>query len=374
VLGAPYPPGTGSELIDTKTIRQVTFSGNSSIIIPDGSIAVSDPIDFPIGAQSELAISIYLKDGQNSSIITSHPSARRNSYYGMGNQVNNYNITGDNVVMQQHWFFISGLEVWSPPSTSAFYIIGDSITDGRGSWNNGNNKWTDNLIARMQKNLATSNIAVCNQAAGGNRVLTDGNGPNAMGRVERDVIAQSAAKYAMIFEGVNDIGTAGLDDASQELVYQVSVALLQRVEPETNRCDSVSFKHTSKWLLGCIHLASPCLPRQSHQVCFLLPISLPFIILTSTVGAANATAGTYTQPARVATVQRVNDFIRTSGTFDAVFDFNAWLADPDMPTQLNPKYDSGDFLHPNELGYQVLANNFDLAVFQKFKGGVSGYM
>jgi hypothetical protein len=230
VIGAPYPAGTGSELIDTKTIKQVTFSGNSSIIIPDGSIAVSDPIDFPIGVQSELAISIYLKDGQNSSIITSHPSARRNSYYGMGNQVNNYNITGDNVIMQQHWFFISGVEVWSPPSTSAFYIIGDSITDGRGSWNNGNNKWTDNLIARMQKNPATSNIAVCNQAAGGNRVLADGNGPNAMGRVERDVIAQSAAKYAMIFEGVNDIGTAGLDAASQEMVYQVSVALSHHLE------------------------------------------------------------------------------------------------------------------------------------------------
>jgi hypothetical protein len=279
VLGAPYPPGTGSELIDTKTIRQVTFSGNSSIIIPDGSIAVSDPIDFPIGAQSELAISIYLKDGQNSSIITSHPSARRNSYYGMGNQVNNYNITGDNVVMQQHWFFISGLEVWSPPSTSAFYIIGDSITDGRGSWNNGNNKWTDNLIARMQKNLATSNIAVCNQAAGGNRVLTDGNGPNAMGRVERDVIAQSAAKYAMIFEGVNDIGTAGLDDASQELVYQVSVALLQVEGLQSDNGDSVSFRHTSKWLLVCIHSASPCLPPQSHQVGLLLT-NLPFVYHT----------------------------------------------------------------------------------------------
>jgi lysophospholipase L1-like esterase len=97
-------------------------------------------------------------------------------------------------------------------------------------------------------------------------------------------------------------------------------------------------------------------------------------ILIHTVGAQNATAGTYTQPARVATVQRVNDFIRTSGTFDAVFDFNAWLADPNMPTQLDPKYDSGDYLHPNEAGYQVLANNFDLAVFQKFKGGVSGYM
>jgi hypothetical protein len=277
VIGAPYPAGTGSELIDTKTIRQVTFSGNSSIVIPDGSIAVSDPIDFPIGVQSELAISIYLKDGQNSSIITSHPSARRNSYYGMGNQVNNYNITGDNVVMQQHWFFISGVEVWSPPSTSAFYIIGDSITDGRGSWNNGNNKWTDNLIAHMQKNPATSNIAVCNQAAGGNRVLADGNGPNAMGRVERDVIAQSAAKYAMIFEGVNDIGTAGLDDASQEMVYQVRIALSQLLEPRTNSSNSASFKHTSKWLLACTHSVSQSLQQRSHRVCSSIPCILLYI-------------------------------------------------------------------------------------------------
>ncbi|KEQ73135.1 extracellular GDSL-like lipase/acylhydrolase [Aureobasidium namibiae CBS 147.97] len=337
-FGAVNLPITAVTLIDTKTIRQVTFSGNSSIIIPDGSIAVSDPIDFPIAAQSELAISIYLKDGQNSSIITSHPSARRSSYYGTGNQVNNYNITGDNLVMQQHWFFISGVEVWSPPSTSAFYIIGDSITDGRGSWNNGNNKWTDNLIARMQKNPATSNIAVCNQAAGGNRVLSDGNGPNAAGRVERDVIAQSAAKYAMIFEGVNDVGTAGLDAASQELVYQRLVQAYKQM---------VTRMHT-----------------------FGIPV---FAATITPIGAQNATAGTYTQPERVATVQRVNDFIRTSGTFDAVFDFNAWLADPNMPTQLNPIYDSGDFLHPNEAGYQVIANNFDLAVFQRFKEGVNGF-
>lgn len=374
ILGAPYPAGTGSELIDTKTIRQVTFSGNSSITIPDGSIAVSDPIDFPIAAQSELAISMYLQDGQNSSIITSHPSARRNSYYGMGNQVNNYNITGDNVVMQQHWFFISGVEVWSPPSTSAFYIIGDSITDGRGSWNNGNNKWTDNLIARMQKNPATSNIAVCNQAAGGNRVLTDGNGPNAMGRVERDVIAQSAAKYAMIFEGVNDIGTAGLDAASQELVYQVSIGIVQPLGLRTDDCNSVSSKRTSKWSPACIPLAFQSLLQQSHQVRFPPSMLSSIQYADSTVGAQNATAGTYTQPERVATVQRVNDFIRTSGTFDAVFDFNAWLADPDMPTQLNPIYDSGDFLHPNEAGYQVIANKFDLGVFQRFKGGMSGWM
>ncbi|KAH0012804.1 extracellular GDSL-like lipase/acylhydrolase, partial [Aureobasidium melanogenum] len=339
VLGAPYPAGTGSRIIDTNTIRQVTFSGNSSIIIPDGSLAVSDPIDFPVAAQSELSISIYLKDGQNSSIITSHPGSRTSSYYGMGNQVNNYNITGDNVVSQQHWFFISALEVWSPPQTSAFYVIGDSITDGRGSWNNGNNKWTDNLLARMQKNPATSNIAVGNQGAGGNRVLTDGNGPNAMGRVERDVIAQPGAKYAMIFEGVNDIGTAGLDEASQEMVYQ---RLIQAYKQMVTRM------HT-----------------------FGIPV---FGATITPIGAANATAGTYTQPQRVATVNRVNDFIRNSKTFDAVFDFNAWLADPNMPTQLNPLYDSGDFLHPNELGYQVIADKFDLGVFGRFKGGVCGYV
>ncbi|THW31236.1 extracellular GDSL-like lipase/acylhydrolase [Aureobasidium pullulans] len=339
ILGAPYPAGTGSQIIDTKTIRQVTFSGNSSIIIPDGSLAVSDPIDFPIAAQSELAISIYLQDGQKTSIITSHPGSRTNSYYGMGNQVNNYNITGDNVVMQQHWFFISGVEVWTPPASNAFFVIGDSITDGRGSWNNGNNKWTANLIARMQNNKATKGIAVCNQGAGGNRVLADGNGPNAVGRVERDVIAQSAVKYAMIFEAVNDIGTAGLDADSQEAVYQ---RLIQAYKQMVTRMHN-----------------------------FGIPV---FAATITPIGASNATAGTYTQPQRVATVERVNNFIRTSNTFDAVFDFNAWLADPTAPTHLNPKYDSGDFLHPNELGYQVLANNFDLGVFEKFKGGVSTYM
>lgn len=230
VIGVPYPPGTGSALIDTTTIQHVTFSGNRSITIPDNALAVSDPLNFPISAQSELAISIYLENGQASNFITSHPGSRVNSYMGMGNQITKHNITGDDVVMQQHWWFIEALEVWSPPSSGAFIIIGDSITDGRGSYNNGNNRWPDNVLAHMQNNSATANIAVCNQGAGGNRVLEDDNGPAAMGRVERDVIAQSGVKYAMIFEGVNDIGTGTTDAYNQTVIYQVGVCCLRRLD------------------------------------------------------------------------------------------------------------------------------------------------
>jgi len=107
------------------------------------------------------------------------------------------------VATQQHWWFIEALETWAPAESGSFVIIGDSITDGPGSWNNHNNRWPDNVLAAMQNNSATSNIAVINQGAGGNRVLTDGNGPNAFSRVERDVISQPGTRYAMIFEGVS---------------------------------------------------------------------------------------------------------------------------------------------------------------------------
>lgn len=223
VAGPANPPGTGSSLIDTKTLQHVTFSGNRSITIPDQGLAVSDPLNFDIGPQSELAITMYLENGQATNLVTSHPGSRVNSWYGHGNQINQKNITGSDVQTQQHWWFIEAVETWSPADTGSFVIIGDSITDGRGSINNGNTRWPDLVLAQMQNMTDLKNIAVCNQGAGGNRVLYDGNGPNAASRVERDVIAQPGTRWAMIFEGVNDIGTAGTDDYSQMVTYQVSV-------------------------------------------------------------------------------------------------------------------------------------------------------
>lgn len=185
----------------------------------------------------------------------------------------------------------------------------------------------------MQRDPSTSDIAVANQAAGGNRILADGNGPNAIGRIDRDVLAQSGVKYAMIFEGVNDIGDAATDVASQTAIGDQIILAYEQI---------ISRVHA---------------------------FGIPMFGATITPFGGNA----YDDPNREVTRQRVNSWIRTGGKFDAVFDFDAILRNPNNASQLNPAFNSGDGLHPNVAGYQTLANAFDLSVFSRFQNGVSGF-
>lgn len=180
----------------------------------------------------------------------------------------------------------------------------------------------------MQNNSATANIAVVNQAAGGNRVLYDGLGPNTVGRIDRDVIAQSGVKFAMIFEGVNDIGVADATVANQTFTGD---RLIQAYKQIVER----------------VHA-------------FGIPI---FAATITPFCAPNNTIQAYSDPLREQTRQRVNDFIKHSGTFDAVIDFDAIVRDPKNHTQLNPLMNSGDYLHPNEVGYHAIANAFPLDIF-----------
>lgn len=217
-------------------------------------------------------------------------------------------------------------------------IVGDSITDGRGSTNNLNDRWPDALVRRLQAQgnagrSPLSSISVVNEAAGGNRVLADGLGPNALGRIDRDVLAQSGVRYAMVFEGVNDIGTAATDAASQEAVGAGLIAAYDQV---------ITMVHAK---------------------------GIP--VFGATITPFSGPGQTYSDPNREAQRQRINDWIRTSGRFDGVVDFDAAVADPANATQLNPLYNSGDYLHLNPAGYVVMAAAVDLSLFVKFKDGVS---
>jgi len=235
-------------------------------------------------------------------------------------------------------YFVSAVEAWSPPTSRAFGIVGDSITDGRASTTDGNNRWPDLLLARLQTNSSLSNIAIANQAAGGNRVLADGNGPNALGRIDRDILAQSGIKYAMIFEGVNDIGVEPATASAQQIIGD---RLIQAFEQIITRV------HT-----------------------FGIPI---FGATITPFGAPNSTIQAYSDPTREVTRLRVNEWIRTSGKFDAVIDFDAVVRDPTNYTQLAPQYNSGDYLHPGVPGYEAMAAAFPLGVFEEFADGVSSF-
>ncbi|KFY18489.1 hypothetical protein V493_08574 [Pseudogymnoascus sp. VKM F-4281 (FW-2241)] len=311
--------GVGS--IEASPIAGLTFNGSTSVTIPEGGVVYSDPIDFPVAAESMLTLTLYLATGQSGNSITGHPGSRTTSWMQEGNQVNATSIPGSNVA---HWYFVSGIEAWAPATASSFIILGDSITDGRGSDDNKNNRWPDLLLARMQKNQLAE-IGVNNQAAGGNRVLQDGLGPSLISRYKRDAIEQAGVKYIIIFEGVNDIGTAGTDQNSQTQVGDDLISAFTQIANDARAAGILVFAATITPFSG---------PGQS-----------------------------YSDPTRESTRQRVNTWFTSSGLFDAVVDFDAIIRDPAIPSQLAPEYNGGDYLHPNVARYQAIADEFPLEIF-----------
>jgi lysophospholipase L1-like esterase len=340
-VALPLNQTAGIHQIQASTVQKITFSGSDSISIPNGALAVSDPLDFKVKSQSILTVTIYLATGQAGNAITSHPGSRTTSWWQFGNAVNAPALAiTDASQSAAHWYFLSSIEAWVPSSFGSLIIVGDSITDGRGSTTNANNRWPDLLLARLQKSPATSHIGVANLAAGGNRVLADGLGPNAVGRIERDVLAHPGVKYAMVFEGVNDIGTADVTPAAQDVVYQGLVQAYQQMVTRIHANGVPVFGAT------------------------ITPFSAP----------SNFTGQPYSNVEREKTRVKINNWIRKSGVFDAVVDFDAMLRDSKIPSQLAPEYDSGDYLHPNPKGYQHLADLFPVGIFQEWRGGADEFV
>ncbi|OBT97814.1 hypothetical protein VE01_05058 [Pseudogymnoascus verrucosus] len=320
-IALPTGGEAGVGNIEPSPIAGLTFNGATSVTIPKGEVAYSDPIDFSVAAESMLTLTLYLAAGQTRNSITGHPGSRTTSWMQEGNQIDATSITGSSVA---HWYFVSGVEVWVPASLSSFIILGDSITDGRGSDDNKNNRWPDLLLARMQTSQLTA-IGVDNQAAGGNRVLQDGLGPSLISRYKRDAIGQEGVKYIMIFEGVNDIGTAGTDQNTQTRLGDNLISAFTQIANDARAAGILIFAATITPFSG---------PGQS-----------------------------YSDPTREKTRQRVNSWFISSGLFDAVVDFDAVVRDPATPSQLAPEYNSGDYLHPNVAGYQAIADAFPLDIF-----------
>ncbi|USP77886.1 uncharacterized protein yc1106_05160 [Curvularia clavata] len=336
-VALPANQTAGIYEIQPQTLQKVTFSGEDGITVPNGALAVSDPINFPIKAQQIVTVTMYLASGQKTNSITSHPGSRTTSWWQFGNAVSapSLTITDSTTQSAAHWYFISSVEAWVPQRVGSLLIIGDSITDGRGSTTNQNDRWPNQLLARLQKNSATKYISIGNLAAGGNRILADGLGPNAFGRIDRDILAHPGVQYAMIFEGVNDIGVAPPTPEAQAEIYRRLVQAYKQM---------VTLIHTHG------------IPVFGATI---TPFSAP----------ANFTGQPYSSPEREKTRQRINEFIRTSGVFDAVIDFDKFLADPKIPSQLAPQYDSGDYLHPGPAGYAYIAEKFPVDVFAKWRQG-----
>jgi len=319
------PLSSSSDGIDMTTDRALTFAGNSDVIIPAGAEYVSDAADYPVSALSNLAISIYLR--QPPAQQTGHPGSRATSYVVHGNLVSA--ATLPNATKVDHWYQIAGVDVTAPADAVSIVALGDSITDGHATTTNGNDRWTDVLAERLQSSAATKGIGVLNQGIGGNHLLIDGLGPNALARFNRDVVAQTGVRYVIVFEGVNDLGgltRLGEVPASEHgaLVAHILAAYQQMI-----------------------------LRAHAHGLEIIGGTITPY------------TGSDYYHPTARDEQDRnnVNAWIRTPGHFDAVIDFDKVVRDPSHPDRLLPGYDSGDHLHPSPAGYRAMANAIPLALF-----------
>ncbi|KAL0959579.1 hypothetical protein HGRIS_011289 [Hohenbuehelia grisea] len=341
-IALPVNNSAGVNAIQPNTAKTITFSGQPSFTLPNAALAISDPIDFPgANAGAIVAVTLYLAQGQQGQDVTSHPGSRTTSWFTFGNQVTAATLTGSALASAAHWYFLSAVEAWTDTDTSSLVLIGDSITDGRGSTTDQNDRWSDALFKRLQTLQSPLNkIAVSNQAAGGNRILLDGLGPSTLARIERDVLSHPNVGYAVIFSGVNDIGVAAASTAAQTQIFNDLIAAYSQI---------ISRIHAS---------------------------GIPVIGATITpFSAPNSTIQPYSDAGgiREATRQKVNNWIKNTGGFDAVADFDAAVKDPASPTRLSPLYNSGDFLHLNPAGYAKLADAFPVNSLVSLQGGVSGF-
>jgi lysophospholipase L1-like esterase len=322
---AALPAAAGA--LQPGTSVPLTFNGHPAITIPPGSIAVSDPIAFPLAPLSDLAISLSIA-GQEIPTLTQHDLSLETNYVASGNQVSATTLT--NPATSPSWDFLKGVEVDAPQShenqAAAVVAFGDSITDGWHSSSGSHNTWPDLLAARLHANPATRNLAVINEGIGGNRVLHDGWGPNALSRFDSDVLAPSGVQYVILLESINDIGNA----------YS-----------PTNPHDIVT---ASDLITGLSQLAARA---HAHGIKVFGATLTPFL------GAG------YSSPAGDAVRNAVNQWIRTTPQLDGVIDFDQAARDPSNPSVFAPSVDSGDHLHPGDAGFHTMANAIDLTLFTK---------
>lgn len=308
----------GNGAIDTTTSKKILFNGMEEITLEAGTAVTSDPFQFALEPLTDVAITIYF--GNTSPDVTGHPGSRTTSYILTGNKVTKEDFSG--AVKTDHWYVINTIEVLAPATANAVAILGNSITDGRGSGTNKQNRWPDELAHRLNANNKTREVAVLNEGIGGNCVLRACLGPSALNRFERDVLNQNGVKWVIIFEGINDIGGASGSQGCAKVAQDLIAAYEQMID----------MAHAKDML---VYGAT------------LLPFAGSF----------------YDSPDRQNAWRTVNDWIRNSGRFDAVIDLAKAICDPADTLKLLPSADTGDHLHPNETGHRMMAEAVDLTLF-----------
>ncbi len=306
---------TGGSGINTATDKEISFSGSASVTIPERMAVWSDTLSYNLTPLTSYAVSIHF--GSLPADVTGHPGSRATSYLESGNAVTNATLSGPTA---NHWYVLAAIDVETDGTYAAVVTFGDSLTDGRGSTTNGNDRWPDALADRLQGDPNTQKVAVLNQGIGGNSVVTGGLGPTALKRFDTDVINQSGVKWCVLLHGVNDIGGS-----------QSAANLIAAYNEFIDKAHAANIK-----IYGV-----PILP----------------------IGGSS-----YDSADHRATRDTVNEWVRTSGRFDAVIDMDAAVRDPSDPNILAAEYDSGDHLHLNPFGYRKMADSIPISLLSIIEG------
>ena len=306
--------GSSSE-IDEKSTVSLTFDGKASVEIPAGGKVVSDPVNFKIGPRQNVAITIHY--GASSASVSGHPGSRTTSYLKAG-----HTTDFSDAVRTDHWYNILALEVEAPKKAGAVAILGNSITDGRGSTTNEQNRWADVLSRRLLANKATRQVGVLNMGIGGNCVLGGGLGPAAVNRYERDLFGQEGVKWIILFEAVNDLGYARNGEQTAQRIIDVYKQII----------------------------------REAHQK------GIRVFGATITPFKGNNYYSDHHEKGR----QRLNEWIRTTKMLDGVIDFDQAVSNPQDREAMQRQFlFENDWLHLNAQGYETMGNCIDLNLFTK---------
>lgn len=314
--------------------RPLTFGGGTSADVPSGAPILSDPVDLNISAFAEVAVSVYLPKASNP--VTSHVLGQHDTYIsGPGDFTKAETFQA--LRTTTNWYFLSGLELWETDGTAAIVALGDSITDGFGAKAQYGD-WPNQLAKRLASEKGAATLAVVNEGIGGNRILHDGLGVAALTRFDRDVLSLPGVADLIVLEGINDIGWP--DQKPRQ-------AADGTIRPNQWAAQRVSADDLILGLRQMIERA------HEHGI----------RVFGGTMTPYGGNANTFTEKGE-AIRQAVNRWIRTSGAFDGVFDFDAAVRDPEHPEKFRDDLQTGDYLHPNAAGYKAMASAIDLSLLR----------
>jgi lysophospholipase L1-like esterase len=304
---------------DSETVagsdHAIMFAGKPRCTIGPGIVITSDPVEMKIDPLTDLSVSLYFPG--ETGPPTNHATALHGTYIKDGD------VTAETAMPDarrtEQYYFLSAVDVDAPAGAAAIVTLGDSITDGARSTSETNHSWPTLLAARLAADKSTARFGVANVGIGGNRILRDISGASALARFDRDVLSQSGVQWVMFLEGINDIGHGNTEPVTADELIAGHKQIIE-----------MAHAHGIK-AIGCT--------------------------LTPYEGAG------YSREEGEAIREALNTWIRTSGAYDAIADFDAAVRDPEQPRRIRADFDPGDHLHPNNAGYEAMANAVDLAIF-----------